>query len=145
MQLPNTIQPFIWKSSSVNNCNTYLIDGPVRVLIDPGHSKLFNHVQDGLLQIGINLDDIGLIICTHAHPDHIEAVELFQQKPALITLYEEEWQFLKNIDQYISTPMHIDLDSKNPDFFLKEGEISIKGIELKIIHTPGQSPGSVSI
>jgi hydroxyacylglutathione hydrolase len=145
MQLTNKIQPFIWKSSSVNNCNTYLIDGPIRVLIDPGHSKLFNHVQDGLLKMGIKLEDIGLIICTHAHPDHIEAVELFQKKPALIMLYEEEWQFLKNIDQYTSVPMHIDLNSKVPDFFLKEGEFSIRGINLKVIHTPGHSPGSVSI
>jgi len=145
MQLTNKIHTFIWKSSSVNNCNTYLIDGPTRVLIDPGHSKLFNHVQDGLLKMRIKLEDIGLIICTHAHPDHIEAVELFQKKPALITLYEEEWQFLKTIDQYINAPIHIDLTSKIPDFFLKEGEISIRDIKLKVIHTPGHSPGSVSI
>ena len=145
MQLTNKIHPFIWKSSSANNCNTYLIDGPIRILIDPGHSKLFNHVQDGLLKMGIELDDIGLIICTHAHPDHIEAVELFRKRPALITLHEEEWHFLKNINQYINAPIHIDLDSKVPDFFLKEGRISVRDIELKVIHTPGHSPGSVSI
>jgi len=32
-----------------------------------------------------------------------------------------------------------------PDFFLKEGDISINNIDLKIFHTPGHSPGSISL
>ena len=32
-----------------------------------------------------------------------------------------------------------------PDFFLKEGDISINNVDLKIIHTPGHSPGSISL
>jgi len=139
------VHTFIWKSLSANNCNTYLIDGPTRVLIDPGHSKLFGHVQEGLSELGMTLGDIGLVICTHAHPDHMEAVDLFKQMPALITLHEKEWQFIKNIDKYMSTPLVIDLDSITPDFFLTEGEISIGGLHLKVIHTPGHSPGSVSL
>jgi glyoxylase-like metal-dependent hydrolase (beta-lactamase superfamily II) len=32
-----------------------------------------------------------------------------------------------------------------PDFFLKEGDISINNVNLKIFHTPGHSPGSISL
>ena len=35
----------MWESMEANNCNSYLIDGPPRVLIDPGHLHLFGHVN----------------------------------------------------------------------------------------------------
>lgn len=145
MQLMNNLHAFIWNSMTTNNCNTYLIDGPTRVLIDPGHSNLFDHVQEGLMELGLGLEDIGLIICTHAHPDHIEAVQLFKELPVQITLHEKEWQFLKTMDQYISASFGISLDSMAPDFFLKEGELSLPGLNLEVFHTPGHSPGSASI
>ncbi|MFC1828113.1 MBL fold metallo-hydrolase [Thermodesulfobacteriota bacterium] len=145
MQIINRIHTFLWKSSSANNCNTYLIDGPIRVLIDPGHSELFDHVQQGLDALGIALEDIGLVLSTHAHPDHIEAVKLFKNKSTRFALHEEEWQFVKNIEKYISVPISIDLNSIFPDFFLNEGDISVQDIKLKVIHTPGHSPGSVSL
>ncbi|MBW2158037.1 MAG: MBL fold metallo-hydrolase, partial [Deltaproteobacteria bacterium] len=73
----------MWESMSANNCNTYLIDGPTRILIDPGHRHLFDHVNQGLMELNLTLEDIGLIICTHAHPDHMEAVQLFNKIPTL--------------------------------------------------------------
>jgi hypothetical protein len=45
MQISDNLHAFLWNSSAINNCNTYLIDGPTRVLIDPGHLNLFEHVQ----------------------------------------------------------------------------------------------------
>jgi glyoxylase-like metal-dependent hydrolase (beta-lactamase superfamily II) len=145
MQLSKNLHAFIWESMTTNNCNTYLIDGPARVLIDPGHSNLFDHVQEGLMELKIGLEDVELIICTHAHPDHIEAVQLFTQLPTRITLHEKEWQFLKSMDQYITAALGVNLDSMNPDFFLTEGDLSVYGLDFKIYHTPGHSPGSVSI
>ena len=85
MKLTENLHAFIWQSMTTNNCNAYLIDGPKRVLIDPGHRALFDHVQMGLKQLQLTIDDIDLIICTHAHPDHLEAVPLFRDKPALFT------------------------------------------------------------
>ena len=89
----------MWESMSANNCNTYLIDGPTRILIDPGHSHLFDHVNKGLMELNLTIEDIGLIICTHAHPDHMEAVQLFSKTHALITLHPKEWSFLKTMDK----------------------------------------------
>jgi len=145
MEIAKNVHAFIWKSMSANNCNTYLIDGPTRVLIDPGHSRLFGHVKEGLSKLGFGLDDIGLIILTHAHPDHIEAVELFKETPALTTLHENEWHFVKGMDRYISATYGRNSDSIGPDFFLKEGNLSVNGIHLQVFHTPGHSPGSVSL
>jgi flavorubredoxin len=47
---------------TTNNCNSYLIDGPTHVLIDPGHRPLFDHVELGLKQLGLTISDIGVII-----------------------------------------------------------------------------------
>ena len=75
MKIADNVYAFIWESMTANNCNTYLIDGPTRILIDPGHIDLFDHVRSGLEELKITLDDVGLIICTHGHPDHIESVQ----------------------------------------------------------------------
>jgi glyoxylase-like metal-dependent hydrolase (beta-lactamase superfamily II) len=145
MKVFKNLHAFIWQSMTTNNCNAYLIDGPLRVLIDPGHSRLFDPVAQGLKQLGLTITDIDLIICTHAHPDHIEAVQLFKDIPTLSTLHKDEWQWAATIGKQMSAAFGIDMDSIKPDFFLKEGDLTLDGIELSIFHTPGHSPGSVTL
>jgi glyoxylase-like metal-dependent hydrolase (beta-lactamase superfamily II) len=145
MKVLNNLHAFIWQSMTTNNCNAYLIDGPARVLIDPGHSSLFDHVAQGLEQLGLAITDIDLIICTHAHPDHIEAVQLFKDIPTRFTVNKDEWQWALTIGKQMSAAYGIDMDALRPDFFLKEGHLSIDGIELNIFHTPGHSPGSITL
>ncbi len=146
MEIFNNLQAFLWQSRTANNCNTYLIDDSTsRVLIDPGHSQFFGHVTQGLDQLGLKTDDIDLVICTHAHPDHIEAVQLFKDIPNQFALHEDEWQWAASIGKQMSAAFGIDMASLAPDFFLKEGDISVGGLELNILHTPGHSPGSITI
>ena len=145
MKIFKNLDAFIWQSMTTNNCNAYLIDGPARVLIDPGHSRLFDHVAQGLEQLGLAVTDIDLIICTHAHPDHIEAVQLFKDIPTRFTVNKDEWQWALTIGKQMSAAYGIDMDALRPDFFLKEGHLSIDGIELNIFHTPGHSPGSITL
>ena len=76
---------FIWQDNRQNNCNSYLIDDGKRILIDPGHSHLFSHVEQGLASLKIDTASIDLIIITHAHPDHMEAAQLFK-KPCQLTM-----------------------------------------------------------
>jgi len=144
MQITENIHGFMWKSMAANNCNTYLIDGPTRILIDPGHTHLFDHVQQGLMKLDLTLEDIGLIICTHAHPDHIEAVQRFKKMAAMTTFHHKEWHFLKTMAPNIRASFGFGSNTIQPDFFLKEGDISIDNVDLKIFHTPGHSPGSIS-
>jgi glyoxylase-like metal-dependent hydrolase (beta-lactamase superfamily II) len=135
----------MWTSTSANNCNTYLIDGTTRILIDPGHTRLFDHVQQGLMKLDLTLEDIGLIICTHAHPDHIEAVQRFKNTPAMTTLHHKAWHFLKTMASNVRASFGFGSNTIEPDFLLKEGDISINDVDLKILHTPGHSPGSISL
>ena len=145
MKLSENLHAFIWQSMSTNNCNAYFIDGPKRVLIDPGHRALFEHVQRGLKELNLSIDDIDVIICTHAHPDHLEAVPLFKDTPTLFAMHETEWQWASTIGKQMSASFGIDINDLRPDFFLTEGKLSLNGLDLDIIHTPGHSPGSVSL
>ncbi|MDF1592886.1 MAG: MBL fold metallo-hydrolase [Desulfobacterales bacterium] len=145
MKIFDQLYGFLWESMTVNNCNTYFIDGPTRILIDPGHLDLFGHVKTGLKNLGVKVEDIGMVICTHAHPDHIEAVRLFQKTPARIAIHETEWQFIQGMKKQIMAAFGFDPDSMAPELFLKEGAISINGLDFHILHTPGHSPGSVSL
>ncbi len=145
MKIDANLYAFIWTSMTTNNCNTYLIDGPTRILIDPGHEELFFHVRDGLSEIGLTPEDIGLVLCTHAHPDHIEATSMLKGDSTLFAIHEEEWSWLKKFKDGIRNVYGMGIDSINPDFLLREGELAVNGTELSIIHTPGHSPGSVCI
>jgi glyoxylase-like metal-dependent hydrolase (beta-lactamase superfamily II) len=145
MKIANNVHAFIWQSQTANNCNAYFIDGPTRVLIDPGHRALFEHVEGGLRDLELKPDDIDLIICTHAHPDHLEAVQLFKQKSALFTLHETEWQWVTTVGKQMSAALGIDIDVLSPDFFLKEGELCLEGLEMQVFLTPGHSPGSICL
>ena len=145
MEITPNLHAFVWESMTTNNCNTYFINGPTRVLIDPGHSRLFGHVELGLKQLGLTIDAIDLVICTHAHPDHIEGVQLFKDSPALFCLHEEEWRWAGTIGKQMGAALGMDMEALKPDFFLKEGDLQLNGLSLQIIHTPGHSPGSATL
>lgn len=143
MQITERLHAFIWNSMTSNNCNTYLIDGSVRILIDPGHIMHFDHVRNGLAELGLGIDDVHVVIVTHAHPDHIEAVRLFKGGSAKIAMHEMAWQLIESFGPMIDPNM--DVNALRPDVFLGEGKTEMGDAALEVIHTPGHSPGSVSL
>jgi glyoxylase-like metal-dependent hydrolase (beta-lactamase superfamily II) len=145
MELTPNLHAFLWTSLRANNCNSYLIrSGEKNILIDPGHASFFDHVQAGLGALGLSPDDIDLILCTHAHPDHIESVRLFHGKPALFALHTAEWQVAEELAPMLKASMDIDLEEFSPDFFLTEGDLNVGDISLQVYHTPGHAPGAVT-
>lgn len=137
MRLSDDLYAFPWQSFTANNCNSYLIEGAFRILIDPGHQHLFSGLRNSLDSMGIGLEDIDLIIATHIHPDHIEAVQTFSSLSTMVTIHEEEYRYFKEtISRYPQFEF---------DFFLAEGALKAGGAELEVIHTPGHSPGSICI
>lgn len=146
MELTPNLHAFVWTSSRANNCNTYLIRSSKKtILVDPGHAAYFNHVRDALRQLGLSITDIDLVVCTHAHPDHIEAVQFFADTPALFALHRDEWDLVEKMAPILRSSMNIDIEKLTPDFFLGEGALTVGDIDLIIHHTPGHSPGAVCL
>lgn len=137
MKIAEGIYGFIWQDNSANNCNTFLITGQGAkgaVLIDPGHQHLFRHVAEGLEKIKVPLSDISLVLITHGHPDHMEAMKLLKET-AKIAIGEETYNFLQKYGYSSFFP--------EPDLFLAEGSLRAGDISLEVIPAPGHEPGSI--
>ena len=145
MKITEKIHGFMWQSFRENNCNTFMIDGSVRILIDPGHLHLFDHVEKGLTSMGLEVDDIGMAICTHGHPDHLEGMSRFKDLPAQTAMGEIEWQFCREMAPQLQSALGMTIDGLTPDILLTEGDLTIGDVHLEVYHTPGHSPGSVCL
>jgi glyoxylase-like metal-dependent hydrolase (beta-lactamase superfamily II) len=146
MELAPKLHAFLWTSPRVNNCNTYLIRTQEKnILVDPGHVDYFDHVRSGLKALSLSIDDIDLVIGTHAHPDHIEAVQLFDGTQALFAMHTAEWELVQEMAPHLQASMNIDLARFAPDFYLTEGELTVGDVTLEVFHTPGHSPGAVTL
>lgn len=143
MEILNGLHGFLWSSQTENNSNTFLIDGEKKILVDPGHHQLFGHVQDGLSRLSLTPQDIDLVIITHAHPDHMEAVKIFSDTATLIAVSAVEMDFIKSFPPHLLSTFGV--ADFEPEVLLQEGELKVGNVGLQVIHTPGHSPGSVCI
>ena len=137
MKILDGLYGFIWQSASENNCNSFLIDGAKKILVDPGHRHLFQHVKRGLAQIEMTPEQIDVVLVTHGHPDHLEMVGSFS--PATLwAMSRIDYEFVM---KYIGSHMKL----PDPTFFLQEGELTIGDKTFQVILTPGHSPGSICL
>ena len=109
-------------------------------IIDPGGEPelILNVVKKHRLQVEY-------IFNSHGHFDHIGAnrpVKLATGAPILIHRADADW--LTNPLQPPEEFGSVEIDSPSADEYLNDGDCyHIGEIELKIIHTPGHSPGGV--
>jgi hydroxyacylglutathione hydrolase len=85
-----------------------------------------------------------MILFTHSHWDHIaEAPRLKELFKAPVYIHELDAGNLENPGSD-RLPLMFTIKGIKPDFFLKEGqEILLGEIKIKVIHTPGHTPGGV--
>jgi hydroxyacylglutathione hydrolase len=143
MKIFKDLHAFLWLSPTANNCNTFFIDGKKKLLIDPGHYHLFGHVRDNLSMLSLSPEDIDVVIITHAHPDHMEAVKIFAGSPTMIAVYSGEMDFIRKVAPHYGEALGI--PNFEPDILLQEGDLNIGGKRFEVIHTPGHSPGSLCL
>jgi len=135
-----------WTNISINNCNTYLIKADeTLIIIDSGLEHYLDGVLRNIKKDGFDSDKIALIITTHSHPDHFDGIKNFMQKDTLIAIHPEEDRFLKASGLEFYNMFGLRLPEYRVDLFLQEGEFKVKNTILEIYHTPGHSPGSISI
>ncbi len=144
MKIFDDLHYYPWTSFTENNCNTCLLGATGRILIDPGHRHLFSHVERGMVGDGLDWRAVDLLLITHSHPDHFEAVELFLENPETkIALHAAEEAFLEKTGQDFARMLGMPLPRYRVDLNLDEGQLSVDGVELQVFHTPGHAPGHV--
>jgi hydroxyacylglutathione hydrolase len=87
------------------------------------------------------------IVLTHAHCDHIAGIpEVRRVHPRVpILLHRAEWDWLGNPELNLSAFGGLPLSVPGPDSALEEGEIELAGTCWKVLHTPGHSPGGITL
>lgn len=88
------------------------------------------------------------IVLTHAHADHIagllEARSRFPDVPIVMHQTEESW--MNDPVLNLSAALGLSVTAPTPESFLADGDtISLDDLEFRVVHTPGHSPGGISL
>jgi glyoxylase-like metal-dependent hydrolase (beta-lactamase superfamily II) len=144
MKLADDLYVYPWTQPTANNCNTYFTGGAVPVLIDPGHTRLFTHVQRGLGQDGVQ-EMPRLVVLTHCHPDHLEAATPLQKAGLRLAMHAREVSFFEGEGRQMAASMGLNLPEMQVDILLEEGELKAGEEVFQVLHTPGHSPGHMCL
>lgn len=125
------------------NCYiVYCEDTKEGIVIDPGDEgdRILKRVEE------LNLD-VKYIILTHGHGDHIGGLkEVKEGTQAPILIHEGDRELLNDGTKNLSSVMATGSVQLEADRFVKDGEeLSFGNYSAKIIHTPGHTPGGISI
>ena len=143
MKIFDNLHAFLWNNSTENNCNAFFINGEKRILIDPGHYHLFGHVRENLAGLSLSPQEIDIVIITHAHPDHMEGVKIFQDTSTMIAIHAVEMNFINKVAPQYGEALGV--SDFEPDILLKEGDLEIGDLNFEVVQTPGHSPGSICL
>ncbi len=145
--------------------NTYLVRDRGTILIDAGQTDRGRVLAEALRTLSVDPRSIDLIVLTHAHWDHIgSAAEIKEMTGAEIALHraEREWQerpmkpsppgvtawgrIFGWVLEHLVVPL-VKIRPTTVDVLLGDEPFSLAsyGIPGTVIHTPGHSPGSVTV
>lgn len=148
------IQPITLRFS-----NAYLIRGDKPLLVDTGSPGEEDAIEVGLQRAGVNTDDLGLILHTHVHSDHVGSTAALTERGDVPTAHHAAdcelmrrgingeltgttWRgsvmarFFTNTSFPTFTATHLVEDGQRLDAY---------GVAGRILHTPGHTPGSISV
>ncbi len=123
--------------------NIYLLGDTV---IDAGTGFNFTRLKSHLAALKLGLESVKHIINTHGHFDHIGGNGYFYE--ADISIHEADAYIVENADIKASYADFFDgrLKPHSVQRKLIDGDIiNANGMQLRVIHTPGHTPGSICL
>jgi hydroxyacylglutathione hydrolase len=113
------------------------------LVVDTGLSPqpLIDHLQNGEL-------NPAAVVYTHGHLDHTFGVKAIRENwPDIkVAIHKDDADMLTDADKNLSAMMGTPLEFSAADIILNDGdEIDFAGVKLKVIHTPGHTPGGICL
>jgi glyoxylase-like metal-dependent hydrolase (beta-lactamase superfamily II) len=128
-----------------------IIDGEDVSLIDCGHAGSLPAIERALHGLGVSLTQVRRLVCTHGHPDHAGSARAIADRGIEVLIHPTD---AANLDVgfgdvvrqpsrgRIFAAMTPPLATFRP---LSDGDELPVLDGLKVIHTPGHTPGSVCL
>ena len=129
------------------------------LLVDTGTRGSLKRVKSGLKRIGCSLADVRLIVLTHTHPDHAGALAaLVGVTTARVAVHHTEAAIVNGAEPvpspyrhpvlaWLTQPILPSLYGKpvQVDHSLDDAATLDWPEEVRVVHTPGHTPGSISL
>ena len=132
------------------DCCFFLVDAGRPILIDTGAGTAPSKMISNLEHLGYSPRDIKLVVLTHCHIDHVGGAPFLVDKFRLpLAIHELDAAALEKGDnrRTAATWYGMDIAPTKVKLHLKgeSGSIDAGASPLRWIHTPGHTPGSISL
>ena len=148
VQIRPNIYHFYHISRQIYGSHVYLIKGRIRnALIDTGTAGQFPALSKQLAEVGLDIEDIHLVLLTHEHGDHIGATTYFH-KTAVVAAHRLTANKLDLQDEFITFNKYLNAPDKPfwVDMWLEDGNtIDFGQYKLLVVHTPGHTSGCICL
>ena len=145
--------------------NGYVVQGEGAIMIDGGTPGQMDDFLTGLERASVRPEEIQLMVVTHGHWDHIgSAKQIKEATGARIAMHRLEKEYLEESVEPPPPPgvttwgrvlvklvgmsaSSAEIPTADVDIELGEEALSLAeyGIPGRVIHTPGHTPGSISV
>ena len=138
--------------SAPGDCNMYLVDcGNGVALIDAGGGGGVPMVLENIRRMGFEPKYLKIAFVTHCHFDHMGGShDLKEATGCKIAVHEaevDEFETLGELSLYdMARERGLEFEPTKVDVALADGQhVVIGDVEFEIIHTPGHTPGGISL
>jgi glyoxylase-like metal-dependent hydrolase (beta-lactamase superfamily II) len=153
------LAPGVWRiptaPASLINTFAFVDDDGQVTLVDAGVKRAAKRIVAGLVHLGSNPSEVTRIIATHAHFDHVGGLnDIHGRTGARVAVHERDAAYVREgkapvLDSKMwlgrllrhgprSTPTQVDEE-------LTDSQVVDVGGGLRVLHTPGHTPGHVAL
>ena len=125
-------------------CSIILVTGEKRTLVDVGHVGRRTAMLAALERRGLTPADIDVAVMSHAHWDHNQNFDLFEQAPLLMHSWERKYAKRPHRNDWSTPKWTGDMIESHPSIQEVEEGFEIEP-GVRVLHTPGHSAGSICL
>ena len=138
---------------------TVLVQDGRAILVDAGLQGSLTPITGGLKDLGLSLDQIDTVVITHAHPDHCGGLgEVVAGRSIAVAAHRLDADIISGM-KTPPNPLQNEFFAKMAepvlpklmgslvpvDLPLEDGDLIPFGTEVRIVHLPGHTAGSIAL